>query len=177
MAQLRTAHTADLSPEELQAIRGLLDGAFDEDVTYEDYEHALGGIHALVWAGSELVGHGSVVMRRLLHRGRALRAGYVEGVAVRADQRRRGHGSALMAALERVISGGYEVGALGATEEATAFYAGRGWVLWPGTLSVIAPGGLIRTGDEEGWVYVLPGSAGLDLSGDLACGWRDGDVW
>jgi aminoglycoside 2'-N-acetyltransferase I len=37
--------------------------------------------------GDELVGHGAVVMRRLLHDAQALRTGYVEGVAVRADRR------------------------------------------------------------------------------------------
>ncbi len=118
MAELRTAHTAELNAEELQAVRVLLDEAFDGDVTDDDYEHALGGMHALVWESRELIGHGSVVMRRLLHGGRALRTGYVEGVAVRGDRRRRGHGAAVMTALERVIRGAYEIGALGATDEA-----------------------------------------------------------
>lgn len=50
---------------------GLLDEAFPDDEAYtdEDHEHALGGVHALVWEGPELIGHGSVVMRRLLHDG------------------------------------------------------------------------------------------------------------
>ena len=65
-------------------------------------EHALGGVHAPLWEGEELIGHGSVVMRRLLHDGMALRTGYVEAVAVRADRRRRGHGEVVMEALERV---------------------------------------------------------------------------
>ncbi|MGI8681095.1 MAG: GNAT family N-acetyltransferase [Mycobacteriales bacterium] len=177
MAEVATAHTAWLRPEELQAIRVLLDEAFDGDVTDDDYEHALGGMHALVWEGPELIGHGSVVMRRLLHGGRALRTGYVEGVAVRADRRRRGHGVALMATLERVIRGAYEIGALGASDEAADFYAGRGWDLWIGTASVIAPGGIERTAAEEGCIYVLPVSAELTPDGDLACDWRGGDVW
>ena len=59
-----------------------------------------------------------MVQRRLLHGGRALRAGYVEGVGVRADRQRRGHGAALMAALERMIRGAYDLGALGATDAA-----------------------------------------------------------
>lgn len=46
MAELRTAHTAWLRPAELQAIRELLDAAFEGDVTDEDYEHSLGGMHA-----------------------------------------------------------------------------------------------------------------------------------
>ena len=177
MTDVATVHTAGLRPEELQAIRVLLDEAFEGDVTDDDHEHALGGMHALVWEGRELIGHGSVVMRRLLHGGRALRTGYVEAVAVRADRRRRGHGAALMAALEPVIRGAYEVGALSATDEAAGFYAARGWQLWTGTASVIAPGGIERTEEEEGCIHVLPVSVELTRDGDLACEWRGGDVW
>lgn len=177
MAEVRTAHTAWLSPEDLAAIRDLLYEAFDDDITDDDYEHALGGVHALVWEGEALVGHGSVVMRRLLHRGRSLRTGYVEGVAVRSDRRGRGHGAAVMAALEEVIRRAYEVGALGSSDAATDFYAVRGWQRWAGTASVVAPGGVERTADEEGSIYVLPVSAELVDGGDLACDWRGGDVW
>ncbi len=177
MAKVQTAHTAWLNRAELRSIRVLLDEAFDGDITDDDYEHALGGMHALVWEGQELIGHGSVVMRRLLHGGRALRTGYVEGVAVRSDQRRRGHGAALMAALERVIHGAYEIGALASSEEAMDFYAALGWQLWTGTASVLTPSGTERTEEEEGCIYVLPVSAQLNPKGDLACDWRGGDVW
>ena len=177
MAEVRTAHTAELGRGELHAVRTLLDEVFEGDVTDDDYEHALGGMHALVWEGRELVGHGSVVMRRLLHGGRALRTGYVEGVAVRADRRRRGHGGAVMGALEQVIRGAYEIGALGASAEGARFYAARGWQRWPGTASVVAPGGVQRTPEEEGGIYVLLVTAELAPAGDLACDWREGDVW
>jgi aminoglycoside 2'-N-acetyltransferase I len=176
MAELRTAHTAALATEELRAIRVLLDEAFDGDITDDDYEHGLGGIHALVWEGSELIGHGSVVMRRLLNGGRALRTGYVEAVAVRSDRRRLGHGAAVMRALEQVIRGGYEVGALGSAEDAAGFYTGRGWHRWTGTASVITPTGPRRTEDDEDCIYLLPVTAEL-VPGDLACDWRDGDPW
>jgi aminoglycoside 2'-N-acetyltransferase I len=177
MAEARTGHTSSLRPDELQAIRALLDGAFAGGVTDDDYEHALGGVHALVWEGHELIAHGAVVMRRLLHDGRALRTGYVEGVAVRGDQRRRGHGHTVMAALEQVIRGAYEIGALSATEEARDLYAGRGWQVWRGTASVLTPRGIERTPGEEGDIYVLPVSVELTPGGDLACDWRGGDVW
>ncbi|MDQ4104624.1 MAG: GNAT family N-acetyltransferase [Actinomycetota bacterium] len=177
MARVQTAHTAWLGPGQLRSIRTLLYEAFDGDVTDEDYEHVLGGMHALVWDGQELIGHGSVVMRRLLHGGRALRTGYVEGVAVRSDRRRCGHGAALMAALELVIHGAYELGALASSEGAGDFYAARGWQLWTGTASVLAPTGIERAEGEEGCIYVLPVSAQLTPGGDLACDWRGGDVW
>jgi aminoglycoside 2'-N-acetyltransferase I len=173
---IQTAHTADLEPPALAAARALLYDVFD-DMTEHDWEHSLGGIHAIVWEGDELVGHAAVVQRRLLHGGRALRAGYVEGVGVHADHRRRGHGAAMMAALERVVRDAYDLGALGATDEAVALYEGRGWKLWRGLASALTPDGLRRTPDEDGAIFVLPGAVALDLAGEIACDWRDGDVW
>ena len=142
-----------------------------------DWEHALGGVHALVWEGPELVGHASVIQRRLVYRGRALRTGYVEGVGVRADRRGRGHGGALMNALEPVVRGAYDLGALGATDEAAGFYAARGWKPWQGPIAALTPAGITRTEDEDGSIFVLPIALPLDLSRELICDWRDGDLW
>lgn len=177
MADVRTVHTAELDDTTLRAARALLDEVFAGDMTDHDWEHALGGVHALAWDGAELIGHASVIQRRLLHDGRALRAGYVEGVGVRADKRRRGHGAAMMDALERVVRNAYDLGALGTSDEAVHFYAARGWQLWRGPLSALTPTGITRTEAEEGGVYVYPLAATLDLSGELTCDWRDGDVW
>jgi len=176
MTRLSTSHTADLDAPTLQAARALLYDVFD-DMTEDDWDHALGGVHALLWDGTELIGHASVIQRRLLHGDRALRAGYVEGVGVRADHRGRGHGSALMSALERVVRNAYDLGALGATDEAVHFYAARGWRLWQGPSSALTPSGIKRTRDDDGAIYVLPVTVPLDLSGELTCDWRDGDVW
>jgi aminoglycoside 2'-N-acetyltransferase I len=176
-AQLRVAHTSALGASELRAVRNLFDRSFLNPVTETDVEHCLGGMHALVWVGGTLAGHGSVVQRRLLHAGRALRTGYVEGVAVHPEHRRQGHGHALMAALEQVIRGGYELGALAASEAGVPLYAARGWPRWAGTTSVLAPDGLRRTPEDDGGIFVLPVNAWLDPAGDLACDWREGDVW
>lgn len=43
--------------------------------------------------------HGAVIMRRVRHRDRWLRVGYVEAVAVRSDARRTGLGGRVMAEL------------------------------------------------------------------------------
>jgi len=189
MTEIQTAHTADLAPATLAAARALLDEVFADDPLGEhDWEHALGGIHALAWAEGALVGHASVVQRRLLHAGRALRTGYVEGVGERAEVvgaaddvlergHERGHGAALMTALEHVIRGAYDLGALGATDDAVALYEGRGWRRWEGPSSALTPRGIVRTPAEDGAIWVLPGTAALDLAGELTCDWRDGDVW
>jgi aminoglycoside 2'-N-acetyltransferase I len=177
VSELQTAHTADLDAATLTSVRALLEAAFAGEFEDHDWEHALGGIHALVWDGRELVAHASVVQRRLLYRGRALRCGYVEAVAVRADARRRGHGGATMDALERVIRGAYDLGALGATADGAALYTSRGWQRWEGRLFALTPSGVVRTQEEEGHIYVLPAGAELDLGEELTCDWRDGDVW
>lgn len=176
MIDVVTAHTADLDRGLLDASRALMYETFD-DMAEDDWEHALGGVHAVVLEDGVLVGHGSVVQRRLLHGGRAWRTGYVEAVAVRADRQRRGHGGRLMRELERVIVGAYDIGALGATDDGALFYASRGWQVWRGPLSVLTATGVRPTPDEQGGVFVLAGTAPFDLDGELTCDWRDGDVW
>jgi aminoglycoside 2'-N-acetyltransferase I len=176
MALLRTAHTADLDVDTLEAARVLLYDVFD-DMTEDDWEHAQGGIHVLVIDDTGLIAHGSVVQRRLLYAGHALRAGYVESVGVRADHRGGGHGSAVMQALERVIRAAYDLGALSATDDAAKFYAARGWKLWQGPSSALTPTGITRTPEDDGGIYVLPVRVPLGLSGEITCDWRDGDLW
>ena len=173
---ITVAHTADVEPSTLSAARALLYDVFD-DMDEHDWEHSLGGVHAVAWDDDMLVGHAAVVQRRLLHGGRALRAGYIEGVGVRADHRRQGLAAAMMDALERVVRNAYDLGALGATDEAVPLYTGRGWKLWEGPASAFTPDGIRRTPDEDGAIYVLPGAAPLDLTGELTCDWRGGDVW
>jgi aminoglycoside 2'-N-acetyltransferase I len=177
VTELVIAHTAQLDPTVLDAARGLLEGVFEGDLTDDDWEHSLGGVHALVWAGAALVGHAALIQRRLLHRGRALRTGYVEGVGVRSDHRRRGHGEAMMTALEEVARAAYELGALSATDEGAAFYTAQGWLAWRGPTSMLTPTGIVRTEEEDGAIFVLPLSAPLNLHEALTCDWRDGDPW
>jgi aminoglycoside 2'-N-acetyltransferase I len=175
--RLRIAHTADLTPAELRAVRTLLDDVFEGDFSDDDWDHTLGGIHALVHDDTGLVAHGAVIQRRVLHHGRSLRTGYVEGVGVRADLRRRGLGGQVMAALERVIDGAYALGALSATHEGEGLYKGRGWQLWPGGIRAFGPDGIVRLPEEEVWLFVRPASAGLlDPAHELIFDWRDGDV-
>jgi aminoglycoside 2'-N-acetyltransferase I len=174
---VHVAHTADLGAPTLAAARALLQLIFGDELTDQDWEHALGGLHALVWDGGELIGHASVVQRRLLHHERALRTGYVEGVGVHPDRRGQGHGAAMMQALERVVREAYELGALGAADDAASFYAHRGWTCWRGPTSALTPTGIRRTQEEDGHIYVMPVTAPLDVDDELVCDWRDGDAW
>ncbi|WP_405678403.1 GNAT family N-acetyltransferase [Streptomyces sp. NBC_00868] len=174
----RLAHTSQLDPGALEEIRALLDGAFEGDFSDEDFEHGLGGMHALVHEVGELVAHGSVVQRRVVHAGRALRTGYAEGVAVRADRRRRGIGSAVMAGLEAVIGRAYVLGALSASQDGAGLYRGRGWQVWGGQIGVLGPRGPERLPEEEGstYLWVPPGGVLPDPAGRLDFDWRNGDV-
>jgi aminoglycoside 2'-N-acetyltransferase I len=165
-------HTAQLSADELAAVRALCDASYDE-FGDADWEHALGGMHALVLEDGVLVAHGALVLRRMLHGGRALRCGYVEAVATDPDRRRRGHGHAVMSALE-ALAPAYDLLALCSSEAGRPLYAARGWALWRGLTSALTPDGPRPTPDEDS-IYVLGGT--VDLDAPLACDWREGDLW
>ena len=177
MTSVRTAHTADLDAATLHgracpALRGLPD-----DMTEHDWEHCLGGVHALAWEGDELVGHAAVVQRRLLHGGRALRTGYVEGVAVRADRRRRGHAGAMMEALERVVRAAYELGALGASDQARGVLR-RAWLAAVAGADLGAHSDGHRAHRGRGRLGSTCCRAAPARSvAELTCDWREGDVW
>ena len=174
---IRTGHTAEFDQAVLGKARDLLDVVFDGEMTDVDWDHAIGGMHAVAWHGDLLVGHASVIQRRVVHAGRALRTGYVEGVGVHPVWQRQGIGGQMMQALEHVIKTAYEIGALGATDEAVSLYEHRGWIRWRGPTSAITPDGIVRTPDEDDCVYVLPCGTTMDVRGDLTCDWREGDVW
>lgn len=152
-------------------------GGSEFDFTDTDWEHALGGMHALICHHGALIAHGAVVQRRLIHRGAALRCGYLEAVAVREDWRGQGLAMAVMDALEQVLRGAYQLGALSASEAGRPMYVARGWLPWQGPTSVLAPEGVTRTPDDDDSVLVLPVSVEVDVAAELTCDWRSGDVW
>ncbi|MEB3984373.1 GNAT family N-acetyltransferase [Mycobacterium sp. 663a-19] len=179
-AQVHTArlvHTADLDSETRHGVRQMVTAAFGGDFSEHDWEHTLGGMHALIWQHGAIIAHAAVIQRRLLYRGEALRCGYVEGVAVREDCRGQGLVHALLDGVEQVVRGAYQLGALSSSIRAQRLYAARGWLPWRGPTSVLAPTGPARTPDDDGTVYVLPVEVELDTSADLMCDWRAGDVW
>jgi aminoglycoside 2'-N-acetyltransferase I len=174
--QLRTAHTAYLTDADRVAVRELLYGTF-ERMTEAAYDNALGGIHVLLSDDGTLIGHASVVQRRIVYAGSPLRAGYVEAVAVRADRRREGHGARMMAEVEHVIRSAYDLGALGASRDGARLYAARGWQLWRGPSAALMSDGVRPTPDKDGSIYVLPVTRELDVSAEIICDWRPGALW
>ncbi|OKK06700.1 aminoglycoside 2'-N-acetyltransferase [Streptomyces sp. CB03234] len=176
---LRMAHTYELAPAALAAIRAMLNAAFDGGFTDQDWDHGLGGVHAYVEDEHGIAAHGSVIMRRVAHAGRSYRVGYVEAVAVRADRRRQGLGGRVMTALEEVVDGAYAFGALSASDDGAELYRARGWQLWNGRVEAYGPDGVVHLPDEEDSTYLRP-AAGRPLpaadAGALLFDWRDGDV-
>ncbi|QLL09954.1 GNAT family N-acetyltransferase [Mycobacterium vicinigordonae] len=155
----------------------MLTEAFAGEFTDSDWDHALGGMHALIWHHGAIIAHAAVVQRRLIYQNSALRCGYVEGVAVREDWRGKGLVTALLDGVEQVMRGAYQLGALSSTRAARGLYSARGWLPWLGPTSVLTPSGPTRSPDDDGTVFVLPVSVNLDTSAGLMCDWRDGDVW
>lgn len=177
MHTARLVHTADLDDDTRQRTCQMVTEAFAGDFAETDWEHALGGMHALIWHHGAIIAHASVVQRRLIYQDHALRCGYVEAVAVREDWRGQGLVTALLDGVEQVMRGAYQLGALSSSLAARGLYAARGWSPWLGPTSVLAPAGPTRTPDDDGTVFVLPVSVTLDTSAELMCDWRDGDVW
>jgi aminoglycoside 2'-N-acetyltransferase I len=176
----RLVHTSDLDGETREDARRMLTEAFGDgelDFTDSDWEHALGGMHALICVRGALIAHGAVVQRRLIHGGTALRCGYLEAVAVREDWRGQGLATAVMDALEQVLRGAYQLGALSSSEAGRQMYASRGWLPWQGRTSVLAASGVTPTPDDDASIFVMPVSVHLDTTADITCDWRDGDVW
>ena len=173
--------TDDLSSDQIRAIRELLwaafaddeNGGFDED----DWQHALGGAHFVGTRDGRIVAHAAVVERVLEVGGAGVRTGYVEAVAAAPDEQRRGHGTAVMRAVNSHVADHYELGALGTGSQ--SFYERLGWQVWQGPTFVRAPDGLRPTPDEDGYVMVLltPSSPRFDRGAAISCDWRPGDVW
>ncbi|WP_299952880.1 GNAT family N-acetyltransferase [uncultured Modestobacter sp.] len=175
---VRTVPTADLSAAELDRLRTFLDSAYAGRFGDDDWSHALGGVHVLATVDGEPAGHAAVVVRQLIVGAATLRTGFVEAVATDAALRRRGVGTAVMAEVERLVRGGFELGALAASEDGAALYARRGWLRWAGQTAALTPDGIVDSPDEA--VFVLPTPATpvpLDTAVRLVCDWRRGDLW
>jgi aminoglycoside 2'-N-acetyltransferase I len=177
MFDVRVLSTADVPAADLAASRRLMDAAF-EDFADHDWAHALGGWHAFISQGDDVVAHASVVPRLIVVGGREFSAGYVEAVAVRPDLQGTGLGSRVMTAMHEVVRARFELGVLSTGE--WHFYERLGWERWQGPAFVRGRDGVLtRTEDEDDGVMVLrvAASAALDLTAPIACDERDGDSW
>jgi aminoglycoside 2'-N-acetyltransferase I len=175
---VRRCTTDELTDEELEEIHELLLEAFEGDFPPEDWDHARGGDHVLVFEEDGwLVAHASVISRVLEVEDRPFTTGYVEAVATRPARQRQGFGALAMAEIEGIIRDRYELGALGAA--VPEFYLALGWETWRGPTGARDGIAVLRTEEDDGWVMVLRfgPSADVDLAALVTCEVRSGDWW
>ena len=169
---------SDVSDARLSAIRQMLDAAFDGRFSDDDWEHSLGGTHAMIHDGEQVLAHASVVARTITVATRQVRVGYVEGVGVAPAIHGQGLGSAVIVAINGVIRDRFELGMLSTGEP--QFYERLGWERWRGpTWTLHQDGRRERTADEDDGImaYRTERSKDLDASAAITCEHRAGDCW
>lgn len=156
------------------SILALCRDAYGEET--EGYLADIGpGIHLLGRVGERLVTHAMFVERWLqVGQRRPMRTAYVELVATRVQDQRRGFASQVLRRLADEIRA-FEIGALSPSEE--AFYARFGWESWRGDLLVRTNTDLVRSPGEQLMVLRLPQTPGLSLDAAVSIEWRPGEVW
>jgi aminoglycoside 2'-N-acetyltransferase I len=179
VTSIRVVPSAALSAADWSELTELCVAAFEEP--WDGYWESIGpGVHVMAEDDEGVIVAHAAIVDRLLYPGDAvLRAGYVEAVAVLPAFQRRGHGTEVMAVINRMIDRGYELGALGTGSH--HFYERLGWVTWRGPTWIRQRDeSLVRSPDEDGDILVrrTPSTpASLDLSLPIAVDWRPGEVW
>jgi aminoglycoside 2'-N-acetyltransferase I len=180
MVEVLIAEPGELGAARLESAETLVRSAFGPSFRPHDWLHAVEGVHVVLTADQSLVAFAAVVARTLYHDGIAFKTGYVEGVAVRADQQGRGLGRVVMDHAETIIRRNHQLGALNAVESAADFYAARGWQPWTGHTQATGPEGIVDTYDAADRIYLLNPATheqSLDVNTALICDWRPGDLW
>jgi aminoglycoside 2'-N-acetyltransferase I len=177
LIEQRLVTSDDLSPDDLATMRAMFAAAWSGGFTAEDWEHTFGGVHVVRLEDGEMVSHGAVAERTLWIDDRAHRVGYLEAVATWPEHQGRGHGSAVVEELDRIVLEEYELGGLSTGRR--SFYLRLGWLLWRGPLAVRTAEGDVPTPFEGGAVLVLPTPRvpDPDLDATLVCDERNGDDW
>lgn len=180
-ARLVVAHTDELGPSRFEELTALCEAAFGRPFA-PIWERVGAGIHVVADVAGEAAAHAMVVDRRIYLRHEAdlaLDAGYVENVATRPDMLGRGHASAVMREIGRVIGEAYAIGALATGRN--SFYERLGWITWRGPAWVRMPDGdRVRSSEADGQIMILPtprSSGSLDVHGPIAVDWRPGAAW
>lgn len=178
--EVAIAEPGELSEHDWDTAEALVRAAFGDSFRSHDWLHGIDGVHVLVTEGDELLAHASVVTRSLRYGREAFATGYVESVAVHAEQQGRGLGRLVMDHAEAIIRAQHQLGALNAVDSAAPFYAARGWQPWRGPTQADTPDGVVDTYDPDDRIFVLPTIRSgwrFAESIPLICDWRVGDLW
>jgi aminoglycoside 2'-N-acetyltransferase I len=157
-------------------LRQLWGDAFEDRFDDDDADHAYGGVHVLAYGGDVIVGHASVVPRRIRIGDDWWDVGYVEAVATDPGRQRGGVGTAVMRRLHEEIDTRWPIAFL-STGRARDFYLRLGWEVWQGRSSVQTEAGEVPTDEEHGGILARRGVDGPDLALPIMCEDRSGDAW
>jgi len=169
--------TGNLGSTGARELHDWLAVAYAGDFAEEDFAHAIGGLHALIRDTRGIVSHAAIVPRIMVCDGHPLRVGYVEAVATRSDQRRRGYANQVLGKIGEIIARNYDIGVL--STGLHEVYSPLGWQRWRGASYVQTTCERVRTADDDGGIMVLRTSRTpvLDLGGTIVADWRSGDIW
>lgn len=179
--RLRVLPSEEIEPDLFAELTSLCEAAFEEPFAAV-WERIGPGIHVIASEGGRVTGHAMIIDRRIYlghEPDQALDVGYVENVATWPELKGRGHGTAVMREINRLIAEDYALGAL--ATGSNGFYARLGWETWHGPTYVrMLDGQRVRSADEDGDVMILRTRrtpADLDLSGPIAVDWRAEEPW
>jgi aminoglycoside 2'-N-acetyltransferase I len=153
---VRVRERADHSAQELDDLRRWLQAAYDDGPWRPQHWDDIGpGPHILAEDDEgELIAHACIAWVPIEVGGKTVPTGYLVDVATRADVRGSGHGSAVVAAAQRLIESEASIGFLATGSQ--SFYERLGWVRWRGRSAVREPDGTITpTPDEDGAIMAL----------------------
>lgn len=183
MVKVLISEPGELNAAQLLAAEELVRSAFGSAFRSHDWLHAVDGVHIVLSdAEQSMIGFAAVVRRTLCHNEVTFDTGYIEAVAIRADQQGLGLGRMVMDHAEHIVNTRYQLGALNAVETAAPFYEARGWQPWTGHTQAVGSTGIINTYDDADRIYLLGAEKnghGQPLTADTAliCDWRPGDLW
>ena len=157
-------------------LRKLLNDAFEDDFSEEDWQHTYGGVRFLGYLDSHLISHGAVVPRKMQVDGASMVVGYVEGIAVSPAFWRKGFGSSLMEEITSYCRSEFPLSLLSTDEK--NFYRRHGWSDFKGKSFVFKDGLQYATEDENEGLMFLSDLSQVEASpGQVICEDRNGDAW
>ena len=172
----RTVRDHELTHTQHDAIRELLNAAFDQEFSDEDNDHACGGVRVIAVDGDQIIGHAALISRTITIAGTPFCVGYVEGVAVWPSRQGQGIGKAIMRQITDMATRDFVISMLSTGEH--DFYAKLGWQRFAGMSYVDNHGSSARTADEDEGLMVHTALMHLNQPGIAwVCDWRTGDVW
>lgn len=158
------------------AIKLMLNEAYEDDFSEEDWVHTFGGARFLGMISGEIVAHGAIVPRKISINHELVVVGYLEGVAVSSNHQRQGVGRQLLSSITDFCRSEYQISMLSTDE--FDFYGSLGWKRFTGMSGVLIDGVAILTPDEdEGLMYLIGKSGFTQEISSAYCDPREGDHW